>query len=175
MSAAASAGSHAEIEEKGRTLEALVMVGAVLCLVVLVVLPIASLLVGSFKGESGISLENFTEALTGGLYLKALINSLMLGAWTGLFSLLIGLPMAWAVARTNVPLKPLIRLTANLSYLSPPFLTAIAFVNLFSPNAGILNVLFRDVLGMPALTFNIFSMSGMVLVTVMHTFPFQTV
>lgn len=172
MIAAALAGSPAGIKQKGRTLEALIMAAAVLCLVVLVVLPIASLLVGSFKGESGISLENFTEALIGGLYLKALINSLLLGAWTGLFSLLIGLPMAWAVARTNVPLKPLIRLTANLSYLSPPFLTAIAFVNLFSPNAGMLNVLFRDVMGMPALTFNIFSMSGMVLVTVMHTFPF---
>jgi iron(III) transport system permease protein len=161
-----------DTEEKGRTVEVLAMAGAVLCLVVLVVLPILSLLVGSFRGEAGLTFENFTEALTGGLYLKALINSLMLGAWTGLFSLMIGLPMAWAVARTNVPWKPLLRLTANLSYLSPPFLTAIAFVNLFSPNAGLLNVFFRDVAGVPALTFNIFSMAGLVLVTVMHTFPF---
>jgi iron(III) transport system permease protein len=62
--------------------------------------------------------------------------------------------------------------TASLSYLSPPFLTAIAFVYLFSPNAGLINVLVRDVLGLPFLTFNIFSMTGLVLVTVLHTFPF---
>jgi iron(III) transport system permease protein len=30
----------------------------------------------------------------------------------------------------------------------------------------------RDVLGLPWLTFNIFSMTGLVIVTVLHTFPF---
>lgn len=148
------------------------MGGAVVCLVVLVVLPIMSLFVSSMWGDKGLTFENFEEAVSGRLYFRALQNSLILGAWTGLFSLIIGLPMAWAVSRTNVPMKPLIRLTANLSYLSPPFLTAIAFVNLFSPNAGIINVFFRDVMGMPWMTFNVFSMAGLVLVTVMHTFPF---
>ncbi len=71
-----------------------------------------------------------------------------------------------------MPGKALIQVTATLSYLSPPFLTAIAFVYLFSPNAGLINVLMRDVLGLPLLTFNIFSMTGLVLVTVLHTFPF---
>src|SRR4030095_6239327 len=71
-----------------------------------------------------------------------------------------------------VPGKPLIQLTATLSYLSPPFLTAIALTYLFSPNAGLINVLMRDTAGLPWLTFNIFTMSGLVLVTVMHTFPF---
>jgi iron(III) transport system permease protein len=148
------------------------MAGAVVCLVVLVVLPVGSLVLGSLRGESGLSLENFREALTGRLYVQALQNSLILGAWTGLFSVAIGVPLAWAVARTNVPGKPLITATATLAYLSPPFLTAIAFVNLFGPNAGLINKLLRDVLDLPWLTFNIFSMRGLVLVTVLHTFPF---
>jgi len=150
----------------------IVMAGAVVCLVVLVVLPVASLILGSIKGEAGLTFEHFREALTGRLYVQALKNSLILGAWTGLFSIVIGLPLAWAVARTNVPGKALIRLTATLSYLSPPFLTAIAFVNLFGPNAGVINKLIHEVLGLPWLTFNIFTMTGLVLVTVMHTFPF---
>ena len=153
-------------------LEHFVMGGAVLCLIVLVVLPLFSLLLGSVKGEAGLSLEHFQEVMTGRLYLTALKNSLILGAWTGLFSLLIGVSLAWAVSRTNVPAKPLIQITASLSYLSPPFLTAIAYVYLYSPNAGLLNVLLRDVLGVPWLTFNVFSMTGLVLVTVLHTFPF---
>jgi len=45
-------------------------------------------------------------------------------------------------------------------------------VNLFSPNAGLVNRFVRDVLGLDALTFNVFSMAGLVLVTVPHTFPF---
>ncbi len=127
---------------------------AVSCLAILVVLPVGSLLLSSFWGESGFTLEYFREAFSSRLYLMPLVNSLVLGAWTGLFSILIGLPLAWAVARTNMPGKKLVTVTAALSYLAPPFLTSIAFVNLFSPNAGILNVLFRDVLGLTWLTFN---------------------
>jgi iron(III) transport system permease protein len=154
------------------TLEHVVMAAAIVCLIVLVVLPLLSLLLGSVRGPEGMSLDHFSEVLTGRLYVNALKNSLILGAWTGLFSLIIGLTLAWAVSRTDVPFKPLLQLTATLSYLSPPFLTAIAFTYLFSPNAGLINVLMRDVLGLTWLTFNIFSMAGLVLVTVMHTFPF---
>jgi iron(III) transport system permease protein len=154
------------------SLERLVMGAAIAALFVLVVFPLCFLLIGSVWSEGRFTLEYFAEALSGRLYLQALLNSLMLGAWTGLFSLVLGLPLAWAVARTNVPGKGLITLTANLSYLSPPFLTAIAFVNLFSPNAGLVNAFFRDVVGLPWLGFNIFSMPGLVLVTVLHTFPY---
>ncbi len=152
--------------------EHVVMGAAIVSLIVLVVLPLLFLLIGSVKGEQGMSLEHFSEVLSGRLYLNALKNSLILGAWTGLFSLVIGLVLAWAVSRTDVPAKPLLQVTATLSYLSPPFLTAIAYTYLFSPNAGLINVLMRDVVGLPSLTFNIFSMPGLVLVTVMHTFPF---
>src|SRR3954462_5497428 len=153
-------------------LEHAVMGGAVVALIVLVVLPLLSLLFGSVKGEEGLSFDHFSEVLSGRLYLTALKNSLILGAWTSLFSLVLGLVLAWAGSRTDVPCKPLIQLTATLSYLSPPFLTAIALTYLFSPNAGLMNVLMRDTAGLPWLTFNVFSMPGLVLVTVLHTFPF---
>ena len=153
-------------------LEHFIMGFAILCLIVLVVLPLLSLLLGSVRGEQGMSFDNFAEVMSGRLYVNALKNSLILGAWTGLFSLVIGVSLAWAVSRTDVPAKALIQMTASLSYLSPPFLTAIAFVYLFSPNAGLINVLTRDVLGLSFLTFDIFSMTGLVLVTVLHTFPF---
>jgi iron(III) transport system permease protein len=153
-------------------LEQFVMGAAIIALGILVVFPLLSLFISSIWGEEGPTLGNFTEALSSRLYLQPLYNSLMLGAWVGLFSVVIGVPLAWAVSRTNVPGKRLIRVTVYLSYLSPPFLTAIAFVNLFSPNAGLINAFLRDVAGLPWLTFNIFSMAGLVLVTVMHTFPF---
>jgi iron(III) transport system permease protein len=162
------------VRKPGRRLrvEHVVMAGAIASLVILVVLPLLWLLYGSLRGEQGLSLGHFGEVLSGRLYINALLNSLILGAWTGLFSLLIGLVLAWAVSRTDVPGKRFIQATATLSYLLPPFLTAIAFTYLFSPNAGLINVLMRDVLGVPWLTFNIFSMTGLVIVTVMHTFPF---
>ena len=148
------------------------MAGAVLALVVLVILPLAFLVGGSLTGDSGLTLAHFRDAVSSRLYVQALRNSLVLGGATAVLSVAIGLPLAWAVSRTNVPAKRFIHLTAVVSYLTPPFLTAIAFVNLFSPRAGLVNRFFRDVLGMPALTFDVFSMAGLILVTVPHTFPF---
>jgi iron(III) transport system permease protein len=153
-------------------LEHVVTAGAILALVVLIVLPLLSLLFSSVAGSGGFTLDYFARALSSRLYSQALINSLVLGAWTGLLSVVIGVPLAWAVSRTDLPGKGFVRLTASLAYISPPFLIAIAYVNLFSPNAGIINVFLRDALGLPAFTFNIFSMAGLVLVTVPHTFPF---
>src|SRR5215510_388059 len=83
-------------------LEHVIMAGAVVALVILVVLPLLFLLVGSVRGERGVSFEHFSEVLSGRLYTSALWNSLILGAWTGLFSLVIGLLLAWAVSRTDV-------------------------------------------------------------------------
>src|SRR5215212_47018 len=60
-------------------LEHVVMGGAVIALVVL---PLLSLLFGSVKGEEGLSFDHFSEVLSGRLYLTALKNSLILGAWT---------------------------------------------------------------------------------------------
>ena len=153
-------------------LEHLVTGGTVVALVVLIVLPLTSLLWGSIAGDGGLTVGYFERAISSRLYLQALVNSLVLGGWVGLLSVAIGVPLAWAVARTNLPGKGFVRLTASLAYITPPFLVAIAYVNLFSPNAGLINVVLRDVLGLPMLTFNVFSMPGLVLVTVPHTFPF---
>ena len=152
--------------------ERVVMAGSAVALLVLVVLPLAFLVWGSVTADGRLTLEHFREALSSRLYVQALRNSLVLGLWTSVLSVAIGVPLAWAAARTNAPARRFVHLTAVIAYVTPPYLTAIAFVNLFSPNAGLVNRFVRDELGMPALTFNVFSMSGLVLVTVIHTFPF---
>jgi iron(III) transport system permease protein len=148
------------------------MAGSVLALAVLVVMPLTFLVWGSLNTDGHLTLAHFRDAVSSRLYTQALRNSLILGISTAGLSVAVGLPLAWAVSRTNVPGKQFIHLTAIVSYLTPPFLTAIAFVNLFSPRAGLVNRFVRDVLGMPALTFDVFSMAGLILVTVPHTFPF---
>lgn len=152
--------------------EHVVMAGSVLALAVLVVLPLAFLVWGSVTADGRPTLAHFSEALGSRLYIQALRNSLVLGVWTAVLSVALGLPLAWAVSRTNAPAKRFVHLAAVVSYVTPPYLTAIAFVNLFSPNAGLVNRFVREALGMPALTFNVFSMAGLILVTVPHTFPF---
>jgi iron(III) transport system permease protein len=149
-------------------------VGAVAAaaVIVLVVLPLISLAWGSVDSDAGLTFTYFERVLSNRLYFQSLTNSLVLGSWTALFSVVIGVTLAWTVARTDLPGRGFVKLTATVSYLSPPFLLAIAYVNLFSPRAGVINAFFHQTLGAVDLTFNIFSMAGLVLVTVPHTFPF---
>lgn len=150
----------------------IVMGISVIALLILVVFPIGSLLVSSVLDDGRLTLRFFIEVVTEPLFLKPLYNSLILGVATAMFSVAIGIPLAWAVTRTNVPGKKFIFATATLSYLSPAFLMAIAYVSLFSPNAGIVNRFLIDTLGAPWLTVNIFTMSGLIFVTVLGTFPY---
>jgi iron(III) transport system permease protein len=153
-------------------LETWLCAAAIAAVVILIVLPLAFLLWGSVASASGVTIGYFTRVLYTRIYFQALANSLVLGAWVGLFSILIGVPLAWAVTRTDLPGRGFVKLTATLAYLSPPFLLAIAYVNLLSPRAGVINTLLRQAFPGHDLTFNIFSMAGLVLVTVSHTFPF---
>ena len=124
--------------------EPVVLVVASAALLVLVVLPLGALLWGSVSVDGRLTLEHFRRALSSRLYVTALWNSLVLGGWTAVLSVAIGLPMAWAVTRTDVPGKRFIHLTATIAYITPPFLVAIAFVYLLSPNAGLVNRFIRE-------------------------------
>ena len=57
-------GIHARPRQRLR-LEHVVMGGAVLALVILVVLPLGSLLLGSVRGEEGLSLDHFKRSAVG--------------------------------------------------------------------------------------------------------------
>jgi hypothetical protein len=101
---------HRDVPLKCATLrpvriEHVVLAVAALALAVLIVLPLASLIWGSVTADGRPTLEHFREALRRRLYVQALWNSLVLGAWTAALSVAIGLPLAWAVSRTNVPAR----------------------------------------------------------------------
>ena len=82
--------------------------------------------------------------------------------------------MGWLVARTDMPLRRTVRLLVTASFVTPPFLGAIAWELLAAPNSGLLNQLFRDLAGTAAdqHLLNIYSFSGLVFVISCYTFPY---
>lgn len=106
----------------GARAEHLVLAVAMAALAVLVVFPLASLVWGSVSDAGRPTPAHFREALSSRLHVQALRNSLVLGAWTAVLSVAVGLPMAWAVSRTDVPGKRFAHLVVTISYLTPPFL-----------------------------------------------------
>ena len=82
--------------------------------------------------------------------------------------------MGWLVSRTDMPGRQTIRALVTASFVTPPFLGAIAWELLAAPNSGLLNQLFRFVTGAESdeHLFNIYSLPGIVFVISCYTFPF---
>jgi len=141
-------------------------------LALLILLPMAWLVVVSVSGDGGAGFASYRLALTDPHLRKALWNTVVLAFWVGVFSLLIGAPMAWLTARTDLPRKRAIRALMLASFVTPPFLGAFAWVMLAGPNAGVLNKLYREITGAEGPLFDIFTMPGLIFAVTLYTFPY---
>jgi iron(III) transport system permease protein len=146
---------------------------AIIILLILVVNPFARLLIVSFQDNDtgAFTLANYASAYGRTRHIDALVNSLILGLSAATLCVIFGVPMAWALSRTDMPWKPLIWISILGTFIIPPYLGAIGWILLAGPNAGWLNKLFIA-LGASQGPFNIYSMTGLVLVVACYSFPY---
>jgi iron(III) transport system permease protein len=150
-----------------------VWVVAIIVLVFLVVNPLARLFIVSFQDGSGaFTLENYVSAYSRLRNLEALGNSLVLGVSAGCLCLLFGVPMAWALSRTDMPFKSITWISILGTFIIPPYLGAVGWILLAGPNAGWLNRALVALTGADRGPFNIYSMPGLVLVVACYSFPY---
>jgi iron(III) transport system permease protein len=152
-------------------------IAMVVLLAVLVLLPMYWLLVTSLRDEAKhFTLEHYRQLFTDPAFVKPLVTTLWTSAAVGLLCLAAAAPMAWLVARTDLPGKRLLRILVLASFVTPPFLGAFAWVLLGGPNAGLLNQWYYALLGVKPFEIspliNIFSAGGMVFVMALYTFPY---
>jgi iron(III) transport system permease protein len=103
---------------------------------------------------------------------RALWNTVVMALAVGVVSVAIGAPLAWLTARTDLPGRRPLRALVMASFVTPPFLGAVAWVMLAGPNAGALYKLWRALTGSATPAVNIFSMPGLVFVVAIYTFPY---
>ena len=146
---------------------------AILC--VLVVLPLAWIAYYSVTDRTGVlTLDNFRRLATDPVFVDPLITTLIVAISTALVCCAVAAPMGWLVARTDLPLRGAIRALVTASFVTPPFLGAIAWELLAAPNSGLLNQLYRALLGVEAdeHLLNIYSLPGLIFVLSCYTFPY---
>ncbi len=146
---------------------------AILC--VLVVLPLAWIACYSVTDRTGaLTLDNFRRLATDPVFVDPLITTLIVAISTALVCCAVAAPMGWLVARTDLPLRGAIRALVTASFVTPPFLGAIAWELLAAPNSGLLNQLYRALLGVEAdeHLLNIYSLPGLIFVLSCYTFPY---
>jgi iron(III) transport system permease protein len=152
---------------------ALAGIGLLLC--VLIGVPVFWLGYYSLTDRAGaFTVANFVEVATDESFVDPLLTTLGIAVSVAIGSCLVALPVGWLVARTDMPFQRTIRALIMASFVTPPFLGAIAWEILAAPNSGILNRIWRDVSGaeMDAHLFNIYSVTGLGFVIGCYTFSY---
>src|SRR6478736_611388 len=153
----------------------LVLYGFALALCLLIVLPMSWLVYYAFTDKNGaFSLQNFVTLVNDPTLLDPLVTTFILALSTSLICCAVAAPMGWLVARTDMPFRRTVRLMVTASFVTPPFLGAIAWELLAAPNSGLLNKLYRTLSGaeMDEHIFNIYSFPGLIFVIACYTFPY---
>jgi iron(III) transport system permease protein len=146
---------------------------AALCM--LIVLPLSWLVYFSFRDHAGgLTLDNFVQLVTDQTFLDPLVTTVILATSSATICCLVAAPMGWLVARTDMPLRKTVRALVTASFVTPPFLGAVAWELLAAPNSGLLNKVFRTVTGAEADEYllNIYSLPGLIFVISCYTFPY---
>jgi iron(III) transport system permease protein len=114
-------------------------VGALLC--VFILWPVVRVLAMSVSGPDGVTLASFREFFGTWRLFRILLQSLLVAATSTVITVLVGLVLAYAVTRTDIPGKRLISLAGVLPLISPPFLVSLAFILLFGRNGVVTRAL----------------------------------
>jgi iron(III) transport system permease protein len=120
-----------------------------------------------FSGEGGaFSLDAFRATLTADSTQTAVLNTLWVAGLVTFLSVLVGVPLAWILSRSNFPRAQRFRSLLCLPFAIPPYIGAIAWIYLANPTTGLLN----KILGTSF--FNIYSMTGLVFVEASFLYTF---
>src|ERR1700757_4550217 len=144
-------------------------------LIPLIVLPLSWLAVYAFTDKARHpTLQNFVTLFTDPDFLDPLLTTAIISVSSAVICCLVAAPLSWLVSRTDMPGRQTIRALVTASFVTPPFLGAVAWELLAAPNLGLLNQLYRFLTGAEsdAYLFNIYSLPGVIFVISCYTFPF---
>ena len=115
-------------------------------------------------GSQGVS------SLLSGSVVTLMGRTLLLATLTTLWALVLGVPPAWILTRTDLPGRRLFRVLGVLPLAIPPYIGALTYITLLGP-VGLVNTAYRA-LGASGQLVNIYGMWGGVLVLGLFTYPY---
>ena len=116
----------------------------------------------------GVTWEPYRHILASRYYRGSLANSLIAGALSMVWASAIGVPLAFCLARIDIPGKSLLMTLASLPLVLPSFVSAYALVLLFG-HAGVITLALHRI-GIPV--GDIYGMAGIVIVFTLTLYPY---
>ncbi|MDY5730731.1 MAG: iron ABC transporter permease [Eubacteriales bacterium] len=116
----------------------------------------------------GFTLENYIRFFSKKYYYGALGRSLFVSLSTLVTTLIVGVPMAYAMTRYNILGKSFLHILIIMGLMSPPFIGAYSWITLFG-RAGFITKLFADMgIHLPS----IYGRAGIIIVFTFKLFPY---
>src|SRR5437868_8229726 len=142
-------------------------------MIVLIVLPLSWPAVFAFTDKARHpTLQNFVTLFTNPDFLDPLLTTAIIATTSAVICCIVAAPIGWLVSRTDMPGRQTIRALVTASFVTPPFLGAIAWELLAAPNSGLLNQLYRALTHADVALFNVYTLSGLIFVVSCYTFPY---
>lgn len=156
-------------KKKNKLSEWTILSGLILLIfLVFIVYPIGLVLYESVIIDGGFSLANFFRFFQNKYYWHTLINSFKVTFTATLISLLIGIPLAYALRNFKIKFSGALNILAIVAYLSPPFIGAYAWIQLLG-RSGFITKFINNIFN---IKYNgIYGFAGIVLVFAMQSFP----
>jgi iron(III) transport system permease protein len=142
---------------------------------ILVVLPLFWLAYYSLVDGTGrFTLANFAALATDPTLRRPFLIAIGMALGVGILSCLVATPLAWLVARSDLPGRGVVRALVTASFVTPPFLGAIAWEILAAPNSGLINAAYRALFGLDPYEYlvDIYTFEGLVFAIACYTFPY---
>lgn len=134
----------------------------------LTVCPVAMLVLGSFsKGLTAFgdfTLDKYVAAYGDPAFVDVMWNTTLFVLGSSLLSTVLAVFLAYLNTRTDIPFKSLFRLISIVPMMIPHLLFSVSWALLLNPSNGLINVGLKEVLGLDAAPFDIYTLGGMILV-----------
>jgi iron(III) transport system permease protein len=167
--------SEAALPRSRLDFSSLLFAALALLLCALVLLPLGWLVwFGITDKSSAFTPANFITLAADPSFTRPFLTTLGIALAVAALSCFVATPLAWLVARTDMPGRRLVRLLVMASFVTPPFLGAVAWEILAAPNSGVLNQLYRTLFDLPpdAHLFDIYTVEGLTFVMACYAFPY---
>lgn len=147
-----------------------VKVVVTLFMLLFLIYPFFTLISRSFFSSKtdGFTMTNYIRFFSKKYYYSALGRSIMVSVITTITTLIVGVPVAYAMSRFNVAGKRFIHIFIIMSLMSPPFIGAYSWITLFG-RAGLVTQFFANMgIHLPS----IYGRMGIILVFTFKLFPY---
>jgi len=137
---------------------------------VLVLAPVVWMFASSVSGDQGLSLQAYRQLLTSARQWGLLRNSLLMAGATSAAAIALGLPLAFLLIRTQLPLRRFFLPLLITPAVVPSYVFAMAWIHLLGKR-GFITVYMERLVGLREPVLNLYGMPGTVLVLSLSYFP----